>query len=67
MTGTSEIFDHRTNTHHMLPGEQKLPLYPRIQYTKRLNCFFSGVGYGASTGTNPPGFLGPVQGHVQPG
>ncbi len=34
ITGTSEIFDHRTNAHHMLPGEQKFPLYPRISLTQ---------------------------------
>jgi hypothetical protein len=66
VTGTSEIFDHRTNTHHMLSGEQKFPLYPRIQYTKRLNYFFSGVGYGGTTGTIPPGFWDPFKDTFSP-
>lgn len=59
LTGSTEIFDHRTNTHQRLAGEQKFPLYPRIVLTKRLDYFFSGVGYGGDTGTTPPGFWNP--------
>ena len=59
VTGTTEIFDHRTNTHHLLPGEQKFPLYPRISLTKRGDYFFSGAAFGAATGSTPPGYWDP--------
>jgi hypothetical protein len=66
VTGTSEIFDHRTNSHHMLPGEQKFPLYPRISLTKRGDYFYSGVGFGAATGTTAPGFWDPFKDTFRP-
>jgi hypothetical protein len=58
LTGTSELFDYQTNTHHMLPGSHKFPLYPRIRLTKKLNYFFDGVGYGTTSGYSP-GFWDP--------
>jgi hypothetical protein len=66
LTGTSEIFDHRSNTHRMLPGEQKFPLYPRIQLTKRGDYFYSGVGFGGTTGSTPPGFWDPFRDTFSP-
>ena len=35
VTGTTKVFEHHTKTHRMLRGEQKFPLYPRIQLRKR--------------------------------
>jgi hypothetical protein len=64
ITGTTEIFDHRTNTHRMLPGEQKFPLYPRISLTKRGDYFYSGVGFGATN--TPPGFWDPFRDRYTP-
>ncbi len=66
ITGTTEIFDHRTNTHSMLPGEQKFPLYPRISLTKRLDYFYSGAAFGAATGSTPPGFWDPFHDKFTP-
>jgi hypothetical protein len=66
ITGTSEIFDHRTNAHHMLPGEQKFPLYPRISLTKRGDYFYSGAAFGAATGSTSPGFWDPFNDRFTP-
>jgi hypothetical protein len=66
VTGTTEIFDHRTNTHRLLPGEQKFPLYPRISLTKRGDYFYSGAGFGGTTGTTPPGFWDPFRDRYTP-
>jgi hypothetical protein len=66
VTGRSEIFDHRTNTHRLLPGEQKFPLYPRISLTKRGDYFYSGAAFGGATGSTPPGFWDPFKDTFSP-
>jgi hypothetical protein len=65
-TGTSEVFDHRTNTHHMLAHEKTFPLYPRITLTKRPELFYSGVAYGSYSPMVPPGFWDPFKGTFKP-
>lgn len=66
ITGSTEVFDHRTHTHTKLAGNRKFPMYPRIVPTKRWDYFFSGVGYGSATGTTPPGFWNPTTNTYQP-
>lgn len=61
LTRTTELFDYRTDSHRMLADDHLFPLYPRIQLTKRLDYFFSGVGFGAQTGRSAPGFWDPVK------
>jgi hypothetical protein len=60
LTGTTELFDYRTNTHRRLTGSHKFPLYPRIHLTKKLSYFFDGVGHGNYTGKAAPGFWEPT-------
>ena len=60
LTGSTELFDYQTNTHHMLAGSHKFPLYPHIRLTVKLNYFFDGAGYGTTSGY-PPGFWDPVK------
>jgi hypothetical protein len=60
LTGSTELFDYQTNTHHMLAGSHKFPLYPHIRLTVKLNYFFAGAGYGTTSGY-PPGFWDPVK------
>ncbi|HET9650368.1 MAG TPA: hypothetical protein VFP34_19340, partial [Microlunatus sp.] len=61
LTGTTELFDYQTNSHHLLPGTQRFPLYPRIDLTARLDYFYTGVGLGGYTGKVPPGFWDPTK------
>jgi hypothetical protein len=60
LTGTTELFDYQTNTHRMLAGSHKFPLYPHIRLTVKLNYFFDGAGYGTTSGY-APGFWDPVK------
>jgi hypothetical protein len=60
LTGSTELFDYQTNTHHMLAGSHKFPLYPHIRLTVKLNYFFDGAGYGTTSGY-PAGFWDPVK------
>lgn len=62
LTGTTELFDYRINTHQRLSGSHMFPLYPRIRLTKRLDYFFDGVGFGGYTGKAAPGFWEPTNG-----
>ena len=60
LTGTTELFDYQTNSHHMLAGTHKFPMYPRIRLTRKLNYFFDGTGYGSTSGYSP-GFWDPFK------
>ena len=66
ISGSTEIFDHRTDTHQKLSGTRKFPMYSRIVATKRGDYFFSGSAYGADTGSVPPGFWNPNTNTYQP-
>lgn len=61
LTKTTELFDYRTNSQQLLADRHLFPLYPRIQLTKRLDYFFSGVGFGGQTGHSAAGFWNPVK------
>ena len=66
LTGTTEVFNHRTNKHRMLTHQKKFPLYPRITRSSRPDYFYSGVAYGSYSPLVPPGFWDPIKGTFKP-
>ena len=67
LTGTTEMFNHRTNTTpHARRMKRSSRSIPRITLTRRADYFYSGVAYGSYSRVVPPGFWDPYKGTFKP-